>query len=172
MSSLSIPTHVAARIKAEKQLARPPVPPMVNPLKHFQPAGADVAQDADMPIPEGLPDPGLWRLILMPIRQRVKTKGKILLADETLDTQNWTHALWKVCKVGPFVYRGPAYQGFSPEELEANRPKVGELYLVDPKAPRRFNYKKVLFIVVNDDQLWGRVEPENIDGLEFKGLEL
>ena len=169
--ALSIPTHVAARIQAEK--ARPPVPAMPFPTLTSLPSpGGDVAQDADMPIPEGLPDPGLWRLILMPIRQRVKTKGNIILADETLDTQNWTHALWKVCKIGPFVYRGPAYQGFSQEELDKERPKVGELYLVDPKAPRRFNYKKVLFIVVNDDQLWGRVNPDNIDGLEFKGLEL
>lgn len=165
--ALSIPTHVAARIEAERRnpvvVPHVPLPPMVT---------GDVAQDVDTPVPDGLPDPGLWRLILMPIRQRLKTKGNIILADETLDTQNWTHALWKVCKVGPFVYRGPAYHGFSQEELDVERPKVGELYLVDPKAPRRFNFRKMLFIVVNDDQLWGRVDPANVDGLEFRGLEL
>ncbi len=169
MSSLSIPTHVAARIQAEKRIAAAAPAPVVN--LPARPTGA-VAQEVDCPIPEGLPDPGLWRLILMPVRQRRASKGNIIFADETLDTQNWTHALWKVCKVGPFVYKGPAWQGFTEEELEANRPKVGELYLVDPKAPRRFDFKKQLFIVVNDDQLWSKVDPANVDGLEFRGLEL
>lgn len=168
--ALSIPTHVAARIQADRAKARPAIVPSM-PLPQLI-VGTDIAQDADCPIPEGLPDPGLWRLILMPIRQRLRSKGDIIYPDETIDTQNWTHCLWKVCKVGPFVYRGPAYNGFSQEELDAHRPKVGELHLVDPKAPRRFDYRGILMIVVNDDQLWGRVDPEHIDGLEFRGLEL
>jgi hypothetical protein len=137
----------------------------------FEDAGKDVVQDADQAIPEGLPDPTAWRVVLMPVRQVIK-QGSIFIPPETLDVQNWTHQLFKVCRVGNLVYRGPAWAGFSEEQLEAERPRVGDLYLVDPKAPRRYKYKGITFIVVNDDQLWSRVDPACIDGLEFKGLAL
>ena len=139
--------------------------------KAFEKSDADVVQDVDREIPEGLPEPTAWRVILMPVRQVIR-QGSILLPQETLDTQNWTHMLWKVCKVGNLVFRGPAWSGFDPEMIEAERPKIGDLFLVDPKAPRRFKFKGITFITVNDDQLWGRVDPACIDGLEFKGLAL
>jgi hypothetical protein len=134
--------------------------------------GADVVHDVNTEIPEGLPDPGLWRVTLMPVRQIVETKSGLQMPPEFLDVQNWTHMLWKVCRVGPLVCRGPAWQGFDEYDLQAVRPKVGELYLCDPKAPRRYKYKGITFIVVNDDVLWSKVDPERIDGLEFKSGEL
>jgi hypothetical protein len=140
-------------------------------LRAFEDAGKDVVQNADQAIPEGLPDPTGWRIVLMPVRQVVK-QGSIYIPPETLDVQNWTHQLFKVCRVGNLVYRGPAWAGYTEEQLDAERPKVGDLYLVDPKAPRRYKYKGITFIVVNDDQLWSRVDPSHIDGLEFKGLAL
>jgi hypothetical protein len=142
-----------------------------NAAAAFQLEDKSLAQEIDAPIPEGVPQPKQWRVTLMPIRQ-VTHQGSIMLAPETVDVQDWTHMLWKVAAVGPLVYRGPAWAGFSEEELEAERPKVGELYLADPKQPRRYHYKGVLFIVVNDDQLWSRVEPDNVTGLSFSGLFL
>ncbi len=134
--------------------------------------GKDFLQDVNTPIPEGLPDPGTWRVTLMPVYQRVKTKGKLWVPEEVLDTDNWTHMLWKVCKLGPLVYRGPAWRAFTDEQLEACMPKVGEIYLADPKAPRRYRYHGVVYIVVGDDQLWSKVDPEYISGLQFSGAEL
>ncbi len=150
MSSLALPRHIAIQKAREEREER-------------------IAQLHSVPLPAGL-----WRITLMPVCQRLKTKGSNLwLPDESLDVDNWTHMLWKVCKVGPFVYRGPAYLAVaSIDELEAERPKPGELWLADPKAPRRFHYRDMLFIVVNDDQLWGKVDPDRIDGLKFKGTEL
>ena len=142
----------------------------------------------ETPIPEGVPDPGLWRVALMPVGQVQKTRGSIILPDETLDTQNWTHPLWKVLKVGPLACRGPAYAGFTEEELAETRANLvpGALYLVDAKAPRRYDLrvqvwdadknamvdKKMVIIVVNDDQLWSRVDPAHLDKLSFRGLDL
>lgn len=163
-------TAVAEAIKAKTQEKQEPFAELAKALEDNH--GKDVVQAIDMPIPEGLPEPQQWRVTLMPVRQVAQSKGGLYLAPETLDIQNWTHMLWKVCAVGPFVYRGPAWHGFSEEELEAARPRIGDLYLVDPKMPRRYRYKGILFIVVNDDQLWSRVKPEHIDGLKFMGLEL
>ncbi len=143
---------------------------MDNAAKAFEAAsGQDVVQDVDTPIPEGLPDPQMWRVTVMPVRQVVKTRSGLYMPPEYLDTQNWTHMLWKVAKVGPFVYRGPAWRGFTEEELQGQLPKPGDLYLIDPKVPRRFRYKGVLFAVVNDDALWSKVDPDCIDGLQFAG---
>ena len=136
-------------------------------------AGQDVVQDVETPIPETLPNPGLWRLLLMPVRQRAFSKsGLIQFAQETLDVQNWTHQLWKVASVGPLVLRGPAYAGFTEEELKPLRPKIGQLWLADPKQPRRFRYQGITYIIVNDDQLWAEVNPNHIDGLECNGFKL
>ena len=135
--------------------------------------GADRVQDINAPIPEGLPQPQQWRVLLMPVGHRKRSTGGLIVPLETMDVQEWTHQLYKVCAVGPFVYRGPAWHGFTAEELEAQRPKVGDLYLVDAKSPRRFKFKGVLYIVVNDDALWNKVEPEHVEGLQFgSGLTL
>lgn len=180
MSELALPRHIAIQ-KARQERAQLAAVPAPQPFSELAGALASISQDkaivqaADAPIPEGLPEPEQWRVTLMPVCQRLRTKGSNLwLPDESLDTDNWTHMLWKVCKVGPFVYRGPAWQGFTEEELAParDRLKPGALYLADPKAPRRYWYKGGLFIVVNDDQLWSHVDPDHIDGLKFKGSEL
>lgn len=174
-STLSIPTHVAARIAREKRAA--PVQDIARhaPLVAALAASAnDVpVQEIETPVVDGLPNPGLWRLVLMPVRQRAFSKsGLIQLAPETINTQEWNHQLWKVCSVGPLVMRGPAYAGFTEEELAPLRPKVGDVYLADPKQPRRFKYKNITYIIVNDDQLWAKVDPDKIDGLECNGFKL
>ena len=168
MSGLAIPTHVA-RARARQRQAEAPTSVPILPV--FQ-GPREKVHDIDTPIPEGLPDPGHWRVTLMPVGQRRVSKGNIIFADETMDVQDWTHLLWKVCKLGPLIYRGPAYAGFDKAELEAAMPRIGEVWLVDPKQPRRYHYADILFIVVNDDQLWSRVDPAHISNLKFRGLEL
>ncbi len=180
MSTLSIPTHVAARIEAKRRIEARAVAGNVDVSRHqplidalTQSAGQDVVQEVETPVPDGLPNPGLWRLILMPVRQKAfSPSGLIQFAQETLDVQQWTHQLWKVCSVGPLVLRGPAYAGFTEEELAPHRPAVGDIYLADPKQPRRFKYHGITYIIVNDDQLWAKVDPDKIDGLECNGFKL
>jgi hypothetical protein len=176
MSGLALPRHIAVQRALQKRSENNAPEVALNEETKAQleaiTGGKDTAQDLDTPIPEGLPCPGQWRVMLMPMSMRLRSKRGILYAPETLDTQNWTHCLWRVCGVGPLVYRGPAWSGFTEEELAPLRPKVGDLYLVDPKQPRRFHYKSILFITVNDDQLWAKVDPAHIEGLEFRGLAL
>lgn len=180
MSELLLPGHVARKRAIEerkKVLAEQTAKldtAVHNPLTKVDPEqlGADVVNPLDTPIPEGLPEPQQWRVTLMPVNQRQRFKGSSLwVAPETLDVQNWTHQLWKVCKVGGLVYSGPAWNGFPAEALEEARAKLvpGALFLVDPKAPRRYYFHGKIFIVVNDDQLWSWVDPEQVEHLTFKG---
>lgn len=132
---------------------------------------SDLIQDLDVAIPEGLPPPHMFRLLAMFVGQRRKSRsGKLFLPAETLDVQNWTHQLVKIVAVGKQVCQGPAYEGYNLSDDEV--PKVGDLWLIDPKQPRRFIFKGYTILLINDDQLWTRVEPDQVEHFKFVGLEL
>ncbi len=127
--------------------------------------------DLDTPIPEGVPIPHVWKIALFPVRTRAVTRGGIILTDDTLEVQLWHHQLFKVAKVGSQVMRGPAYEGYTIAEEE--RPKVGDLWLINPKAPQRYIYKGIHFVVINDDQLISRIDdPSTVEHFKFMGFEL
>jgi co-chaperonin GroES (HSP10) len=130
---------------------------------------AVIISDIDAPIPEGLPAPETWRLLMMPVRAQSRTKGGIILTEDTIDAQFWNHQLFKVAAVGPNVYSGPAYAklGLTPEQM----PKVGDLYLINPRNPDRFMYQGVNFLIVSDEQLRCKVDPRFVSGFKFFGFE-
>ena len=129
--------------------------------------------DIDEPIPAGLVEhfnPSIWRILAMPVRLRRKSKGGILFVDESLDAAEWHHQLFKLVHVGPAVYKGKAYAGFDiPEE---DVPRVGDLWLIDPKQPRRFKYDGKTVLIISDDQLLVRVKPGGVEHLSFYGISL
>ena len=129
-----------------------------------------VIHGIDEPVPEGLPEPPLWKIYVMPVGIKKKSRG-IILIDDAVDAQLWMHQLCKVCAVGPQVMKGPAYAEYDISEEE--KPKVGELWLIDPKQPRRFAIDETHnIIIVNDDQLLGRVDPKHAHRLKFFGFNL
>lgn len=129
-----------------------------------------VIHNIDSDVPEGLPEPSLWRVLLMPVGLKRRSRGGIIMPDDSVDAHLWMHMLFKVCALGPLAYEGPAWEGYKiPEE---HRAKVGELWLADPKQPRRFAYKGWNFIICNDDQLLCRVDPAYTEDLKFFGANL
>lgn len=126
--------------------------------------------DLDSPVPEGLPVPPLWKLFVIPIRLRRVSKGGIILHDDSVEALEWHHQLYKVVAVGSKVYEGPAYKSY--DLTDADKPKVGELWIVDPKQPRRFKFDGYTVIIINDDQLQGRVDPAYVEKLSFYGVSV
>lgn len=126
--------------------------------------------DLETPIPEGIPQPPLWRIFAIPVRLRKVSAGGIILTDDSIDAMEWQHQLYKIAAVGPQVYQGPAYKHFEISEDEI--PKAGDLWLIDPKQPRRFVFKDLTVIVVNDDQLLARVDPASVPHLKMSGVSL
>lgn len=125
----------------------------------------------DTPIPAGLPEPSLWRLYVMPVGIVKQTKGSIFLPDDMVDAQMWNHRLCKIAAVGKQVFRGAAYKAL--DVAEADIPKVGDLYLYNPKTPHRIGFKGLTFVLVNDDQLEAKItDPETVSSLRFYGFEL
>lgn len=126
--------------------------------------------DIDSAIPVGVPQPPLWKLAMIPVRLRKVSKGGIILTDDSVTVNLWHHQLFKIAAVGPQVYKGKAYESY---EINADEvPKVGELWLVDPKQPRRYEFKGHTIVIINDDQLLSKVDPSQTEHLKFNGLEL
>ena len=50
---------------------------------------------------ERLPDPTGWRILVLPYKGQGKTKGGIILADETIEERSYTTVTGLVLKVGP-----------------------------------------------------------------------
>ncbi len=130
-------------------------------------------EDINSPIPEGITkhfEPSLYRILAMPVRLRRRTKGGLLLPDDSRTAAEWHHQLFKIVAVGSAVYKGKAYRDIDVDESKA--PKVGDLWLIDPKQPRRFKYDGKTVLMITDDQLLVRVNPEGVDHLSFYGLSL
>lgn len=129
--------------------------------------------ELDTEVPSGLPEPSLYRLIMMPVRIRRKSRGGIILTDDLQDAALWHHQLFKVVAVGKQVWRGESYKQFS--ITEEDRPHVGELWLINPRAPDRFVFDGIQLVVVADDGLRCRVtdtSEETLSKFKFNGLDL
>lgn len=181
--SLVVPTHIArARradiIKSRREGGEAPGAPqqiklpesLSSPLNARMQSDDEFIADLRAAVDTGKLYVPLFKIVTTPVMQRSITKGGILLADETVDMQDWTHQLHKIVLVGPHVYKGPEYQAYDIKDEEI--PKVGQLWTIDPKQPRRFKFKGRLLILLNDDQLGIRCEPEDVEHFSFNGLDL
>ena len=54
---------------------------------------------------ERLPNPTGWRILVLPYKGQGKTKGGILLTDETVQEQSYTTVTGLVLKMGPDCYK-------------------------------------------------------------------
>lgn len=164
MNKIVLPSHLKPVSNAEVEARAPEFKLPPNPK-------SDKIHDIDTPPPEGLKKPSLWRILAYPVGQRRVSPGGIILTDETLDVNNWTHQLYKIAAIGQQVFRGPAFAGYDISEDEI--PKVGELWLIDPKIPRRYTYDNYTICVLTDEQLIQRVDPETVPRFKFSdGMSL
>ena len=54
---------------------------------------------------EKIPQPSGWRMVLFPLRLQGKTKGGVLLTDDTVTESQVTTNICKVLKMGPECYK-------------------------------------------------------------------
>lgn len=108
----------------------------------------------------------LWHCVVKQIGIRRKSKGGLILPDQTVADQEWTHGLCMVVKAGPACYRGKKFEdlGIEPEDA----PKPGELYLFTARSPERIKVADETFILVPDDALKVRVDRKYINDISFK----
>jgi co-chaperonin GroES (HSP10) len=120
----------------------------------------------DLTIPlEALPYPERFNLIVKPVGIKRKV-GSIILADQTVDAQQWTHGTAVVCKVGPSVFKG---QRFKDMDLKpSDGPKVGDLVYIMPRNPNRFEVDGELYMLIADDGIFARLDPKHAHRITYK----
>jgi hypothetical protein len=114
---------------------------------------------------EALPYPERFNLIVRPVGIK-KMMGSIILPDQVVDAQQWTHGTALVCKVGPSVFRGQRFKdmGLGPED----GPKVGDLVYVMPRNPNRFEVDGELYMLIADDGIFARLDPKHAHRITYK----
>ena len=110
---------------------------------------------------ERLPDPTGWRILVLPYKGQGKTKGGVILADETIEERGYTTVTGLVLKVGPDAYRD--------ETRYPNGPwcKVNDWIIFGRYAGSRFGIEGGEVRILNEDEIIAVVkDPEDI--LQYK----
>ena len=106
---------------------------------------------------EQLPDPSGWRLLVLPFTPKEKTKGGILIAQESLDRLRVGTNCGYVLKMGPLAYQD--------REKYPTGPwcKVGNWVIFARYAGSRLPIEGGEVRILNDDEVLGTIQnPENV----------
>ena len=108
-------------------------------------------------ITDKLPEPSGWRLLVLPFTPKDKTKGGILIAQETLDKLRIAVNCGYVIKVGPLAY--------GDKEKFATGPwcKKGDWVIFARYAGSRLPIEGGEVRILNDDEVLGTIQdPESV----------
>ena len=108
-------------------------------------------------IKDELPNPSGWRLLVLPFTPKEKSKGGILIAQETLDRLRIAVNCGYVIKMGPLAYKD--------EEKFASGPwcKEGDWVIFARYAGSRLPIEGGEVRILNDDEVLGTIkDPESV----------
>jgi len=129
------------------------VPKQRNALeeKYKEPLNPENIQRSQLPVPSG------WRLLVLPFSPREKTKGGILIAQESLDKLRIATNCGYVLKMGPLAYHD--------REKFPTGPwcKTGQWVIFARYAGSRLPIEGGEVRILNDDEVLGTIEdPESV----------
>lgn len=114
----------------------------------------------DTEIPADLPQPRMWRVLVMPVQPKKTSKGGILLVSESQDNEAHLQVIGKVAAIGPLAFRSFKHCADVVDFLRVlvglpvkNAPKVGDWVGYSRYAGDRMEYKGAKLVVMNDDTL-------------------
>ena len=103
-----------------------------------------------------LPKPTGWRILVLPFKQKEKTKGGILLADETVERSQVASTCGLILDMGPHCYDKERYP-------EGPWCKKGDWIIFARYAGSRIKIDGGEIRLLNDDEVLATVEnPEDI----------
>ena len=98
-----------------------------------------------------LPKPTGWRVLVLPFKMPEKTKGGLILGQDTLERQQVGSTCGLVLAMGPHCYDKEKFP-------EGPWCKKGDFILVRPNAGTRLVIHGKEFRIINDDSVEGIVE--------------
>tara|TARA_Y100000004_G_C8588903_1_gene275625 strand:- start:28 stop:453 length:426 start_codon:yes stop_codon:yes gene_type:complete len=106
---------------------------------------------------EKLPDPAGWRLVVMPLKIKEKTKGGVLLTDKVVEESQWTTNVGLVMKMGDLCYKDEVKFPTGPWCKEKDWVLFGRY------AGARIKIDGGELRILNDDEVMGTVStPEDV----------
>ena len=101
---------------------------------------------------EKIPQPSGWRMVLFPLKLQGKTKGGVLLTDDTVTESQVTTNICKVLKMGPECYKD--------KEKFPSGPwcKEGDWVLITRYAASRIRIDGGELRIINDDEILAVVD--------------
>ena len=101
---------------------------------------------------EKLPNPVGWRMVLFPLKVKEKTKGGLLLTDETVEQSQITTNICKVLKMGDLCYKDDSKFPTGPWCKE------GDWVLITRYAGSRIRIDGGELRIINDDEILAKVD--------------
>lgn len=107
----------------------------------------EVPKDLQADLDSGQASVLYWRALIMPVRPQKKSRGGIILVEESRDNAQYLTYIGKIVALGPLWCKGANFQG------DDDKPelKAGDWVLYGRHAGQRVEYKGVKLLLVNDD---------------------
>jgi co-chaperonin GroES (HSP10) len=148
----------------EQLLTSTEIPKHKNALEEKYQAASDLTEDKKHLDPETiedqrdqLPDPSGWRILVLPFTPKEKTKGGIIIAQESLEKLRIATNCGYVIKLGPLAYHD--------KEKYPTGPwcKKGEWVIFARYAGSRLPIEGGEVRLLNDDEVLGTIDnPESV----------
>lgn len=104
------------------------------------------------PLPEAVPQPAGWRILIRPIQVMTRTAGGIELPSETQEIIGYLRTIGQVVAMGPDCYRHPKFCAAPPwcqvGDWVRHHPHVGQKELVKGADGRPLELR-----YINDDEV-------------------
>lgn len=114
----------------------------------------------DIDLPQDLPRPSVWRMLIMPVQPKRKSKGGILLPYQAQDAEGHLQIVGKVAALGPLAFRSWKFAaGFTDYarivtgQRVSWAPKVGDWVVYGRYTGQRCEYRGLKMVIMNDDEL-------------------
>jgi len=103
-------------------------------------------------MPDGLPKPTLWRVMVCPVQPKTMSKGGIALPATVGDAEQYLNYIGKVVAMGPLA--GVKAEFADPKTGESTyKVNVGDWVAYGRYAGQRIEYKGVRLLLLNDDDV-------------------
>lgn len=153
MTSLYLPDHVAAKVRAKK------VAPEADALG-IEEAYVDPAERVldptllKTPLLDRLPQPTGWRVLVMPYQAAAKTKGGVHIPDAVRERETVATVVAYVLRVGPLAYKDQGKFGADATPWC----KQGDWVCIGRYAGSRFKIDGGEVRILNDDEIIATIQ--------------
>lgn len=102
----------------------------------------------------GMPMPMYWRILVAPTRPPTRSKGGILIPEQSQDAHDYLNHIGKILALGPLV---GVHRRLEHPDATVNatmrRPEVGDWVSFARFATLRYNYRGIRLLLVDEEAL-------------------